>query len=138
MIKKRIESIALSAMFMVNSNVPAYVPTPPLINMDEMTYSTSVQPRIYWYGTAVLKRGGWYNITSSNNIFPDNPRVHSDAGNVGDVQIRVVDGNGQIIGNTQTLKPGTAILLDTIPASSGTYTIQGRAEISDTYIFFVT
>lgn len=78
------------------------------------------------------------NIVTSNNVFPDNPKVISDANNPGTVLIRVKSSTGEIIGNVKRVAPGQSVTLDTIPAMSGTYVIQGQAGVSGNYYFHIT
>ena len=72
-----------------------------------------------------------------NNVFPDSPTVTSDANNPGTVTLRVIDDKGKQVGSTKTVSPGKDVVLDQIPALSGTYTIQGKASVAGTYTFNV-
>lgn len=44
---------------------------------------------------------------------------------------------GNQIGSTKSVLPGEDVVLDQIPAFSGTYTIQGKASVDGTYTFNV-
>jgi hypothetical protein len=111
--------------------------TPEVNTPDTSSTYTTVQPRINWTGTAKLNTTSYQNITSSNNVFPDSPTVTSDANNPGTVTLRVIDDKGKQVGSTKTVSPGKDVVLDQIPALSGTYTIQGKASVAGTYTFNV-
>lgn len=100
--------------------------------------SEQIEPRINWSGSAYLTANVYSNIVTSNNVFPDNPKVISDANNPGTVLIRVKSSTGKIIGNVKRVAPGQSVTLDTIPAMSGTYVIQGQAGVSGNYYFHIT
>ena len=51
---------------------------------------------------------------------------------------RVKSSTGEIIGNVKRVAPGQSVTLDTIPAMSGTYVIQGQAGVSGNYYFHIT
>ena len=137
MFKKSIGTLAIAAALFGTTCMPAFAATPEIIQQDIPTGYTEVQPRINWSGTAKLNTTSYQNITSSNNIFPDSPTVTSDANNPGKVTLRVVDDKGKQIGSTKSVLPGEDVVLDQIPAFSGTYTIQGKASVDGTYTFNV-
>lgn len=134
---KKLLSLALATvmgMGMGTSTLAAEFVTPipaeAVVASEIVTHST----RINWNGTAVLG-SSWNNITSSNNVFPDSPKVTSNASNPGTVTIRVVDGAGKQIGGSKTVAAGKSVTLDQIPALSGSYTIQGKTSTAGTYTF---
>lgn len=86
-----------------------------------------IQPRVNWTGNARLSTDGYYNVTSSNNIFRDSPKVTNHAGNPGTIKVRIINGNGKQVGNTKEIKAGKTVTMDQIPAFSGTYTLQAKA-----------
>lgn len=98
---------------------------------NEQTISTdqtyTVQPRVKWTGDARLGTNYYYNVTSSNNIFSDSPTVTNYAGNPGSIRVRIIGGNGKQIGKTKDIKAGKSVIMDKIPANSGTYTLQAKA-----------
>ena len=123
---KRISSIALSLAMVFTLSATAFAAEP--VSSDTPIASTTqdeITPRIYWSGTAELTKTTWNNITSSNNIFPDSPLITSDSSNPGTVTVRVLNGDGEQVGGTKTMRPGESARLDQIPAFSGAYTIQG-------------
>lgn len=124
---KKIFSIALSLAMVFTLSVTAFAAEPTSTNEAPITATAQdeISPRIYWSGTAELTTTTWNNITSSNNIFPDSPLITSDANNPGTVTVRVLNGDGEQVGGTKTMRPGESARLDNIPAFSGTYTIQG-------------
>ncbi|MGN0513768.1 MAG: hypothetical protein ACI4GD_05765 [Lachnospiraceae bacterium] len=87
-------------------------------------------PRINWSGSVYLVASQWCNVTASNNIFADSPTVTSDISNPGSIFVRVINASGEIVGSTYAVAPGNSIVLDRIPANSGTYTIQARATVT--------
>lgn len=137
MFKKTIGVLAITAVLFGTTSMPAFAATPEIVDINNSTGYTEIQPRINWSGTAKLNTTSYQNITSSNNVFPDSPTVTSDANNPGTVTIRVIDGKGKQVGNTKTIAPGKDVVLDQIPALSGTYTIQGKASVAGTYTFNV-
>lgn len=90
-----------------------------------------------WQGTAFLSTEAYCNITGANNWVKEAPVIMSDPDNPGSVQLRVLDGNSAVIGSEKTLAPGKSVRLDTIPALSGTYVIQGKVTESGEYGFIV-
>lgn len=135
--KKLISSFIIAILFI--SSVPALASEP---IAEKTEYSTEnseqIEPRINWSGSAYLTANVYSNIVTSNNVFPDNPKVINDANNPGTVLIRVKSSTGEIIGNVKRVAPGQSVTLDTIPAMSGTYVIQGQAGVSGNYYFHIT
>lgn len=84
-----------------------------------------------------MTAGYYNNIATSNNLFPDQPIVYSNGNNPGTVLIRVLDDKGQVVGNVKRVAPDSSVRLDTIPAMSGTYTIQGQTAVSGNYTFTI-
>ena len=93
----------------------------------ETEVAENVQPRIKWTGEVKLYVNTWSNIIGENNIFSDRPLVLSDANNPGDIIVRVLDANGDQVGDVKTVRKGKSITLDNIPWNSGNYIIQGKA-----------
>lgn len=80
--------------------------------------------KVKWKGTAYLSKGNWCNVTSSNNIFPDSPKVTNYDSNTSTIKVRIINSNGAQVGETKSIAPGQTVRLDRIPAFSGTYTLQ--------------
>lgn len=80
--------------------------------------------KVKWKGTAYLSKGNWCNVTSSNNIFPDSPKVTNYGSNPSTIKVRILNSNGAQVGETKSIAPGQTVRLDRIPAFSGTYTLQ--------------
>lgn len=87
-----------------------------------------IQPRVNWSGTAYLAEKQWCNVTSSNNFFRDSPKVTNSASNPCTIKVRIVNAAGEVVGNEKTVSVGKSVKMDTIPAFSGTYTLQAYAE----------
>lgn len=134
---KKLVAFALALVLMASMSVPAYaseIPDNTSVTVAEQT----VTPRINWDGTAWLVTTGFCTITTSNNWFDDAPLVISDGNNAGDVTIRVLNEKGVQVGSEKTVPPGGSIRLDSIPFDSGTYRIQGKAEVEGNYYFDIT
>lgn len=80
--------------------------------------------KVKWKGAAYLSKGNWCNVTSSNNIFPDSPKVTNYDSNPSTIKVRIINSNGAQVGETKSIAPGQTVRLDRIPAFSGTYTLQ--------------
>ena len=65
-----------------------------------------------------------WKVTSSNNIFPDSPKVTNYDSNPSTIKVRILNSNGAQVGETKSIAPGQTVRLDRIPAFSGTYTLQ--------------
>ena len=88
--------------------------------------------------SANLEIDVFYNIGACTSVISDSPVIFSDEKNIGDVYIRLVDGDGGIIGSVIVVSPGQTVTLDNISAISGTCTIQGKAvEVDGEYSFTV-
>ena len=77
--------------------------------------------------SANLETDVFYNIGATTSVISDSPVIVSDEKNIGDVYIRLVDGDGGIVGSVVVISPGQTVTLDDISAISGTCTIQGKA-----------
>ena len=77
--------------------------------------------------SANLEADVFYNIGAYTSVISDSPIIVSDEENVGDVYIRLVDGDGGIVGSVIVISPGQTATLDDVSAVSGTCTIQGKA-----------
>ncbi len=130
---KKLVAFALVIVLMVSMAVPAYAAEIP-----DTAVEQTATPRINWDGTAWLGTTGYYTITTSNNWFDDAPLVISDGNNAGDVTIQVLNEQGVRVGSRKTVSPGESVRLDSIPYDSGTYRIQGKAEVEGTYYFDIT
>ena len=86
--------------------------------------------KVKWKGTAYLSKGNWCNVTSSNNIFPDSPKVTNYGSNPSTIKVRILNSNGAQVGETKSIAPGQTVRLDRIPAFSGTYTLQACPDLS--------
>ena len=88
--------------------------------------------------SANLEADVFYNIGAYTSVISDSPIIVSDEENVGDVYIRLVDGDGGIVGSVIVISPGQTVTLDDISAISGTCTIQGKAvDTNGEYTFTV-
>lgn len=87
-----------------------------------------IQPRVNWSGTAYLAAKQWCNVTSSNNLFPDSPKVTNDASNPCSIKVRIVNEAGAVVGKEKEVEVGKSVTMDQIPALSGTYTLQAYSE----------
>ena len=88
--------------------------------------------------SANLETDEFYNIGAYASATSNSPVIVSDADNIGDVYIRLVDGDGGVVGSVIVISPGQTVALDDISAISGTCTIQGKAvETNGEYIFTV-
>lgn len=134
---KRLVAFALALVLMASTTVSASaaeIPDNTSVTVAEQT----VTPRINWDGTAWLVTTGFCTITTSDNLFDDAPLVISDGNNAGVVTIRVLNEKGVQVGSEKDVAPGDSIRLDMIPAGSGTYRIQGKAEVEGNYYFDIT
>lgn len=70
---------------MATTSVTAFAAPAP--NYTEMSMeNTDIQPRVNWTGKARLGTSVYYNVTSSNNIFRDSPKVTNHSGNPGRIR----------------------------------------------------
>ncbi len=69
------------------------------------THSTQeqIQPRVNWKGSAYLAEKQWCNVTSSNNIFSDKPKVTNDASNPASIRVRIINGSGAQVGEVKDM-----------------------------------
>lgn len=91
------------------------------------TIEKAAQPRVNWTGKARLGMVVYYNVTSSNNIFRDSPKVTNHAGNPGKIRVRIINSKGEQVGAVKDIAAGKSVTMDKIPALSGTYTLQAKA-----------
>ena len=77
--------------------------------------------------SANLETDVFYNIGAYTSVISNSPVIVSEEKNIGDVYIRLVDGDGGIVGSVVVISPGQTVTLDDISAISGTCTIQGKA-----------
>ncbi len=134
---KKLLTITTIAYTTLSSTIPIAHASNLTTNNTLITQSNTIQPRVNWTGNAYISNENWCNITSSNNFFPDSPKVTNHAGNPGTIKVRVIDNTGKQIGNEKTIKVGNSTTLDQIPAFSGTYTLQAKAS-KDSGIFTIT
>lgn len=87
-----------------------------------------IQPRVNWSGPAYLAAKKWCNVTSSNNFFNDKPKVTNSASNPCSIKVRIVNGEGKLVGTEKKVGVGKSITMDEIPWNSGTYTLQAYSE----------
>lgn len=130
--KKRIISILAATIILGNSSLTFANSINQNINKEIKT--SEKQTKVKWTGSTYLTSGQWGNVTSSNNIFPDKPLVTNHANNPGELQVRILNSSGKQVGTTKNVKPGKSVRMDSIPAFSGTYTLQANpVENSGTY-----
>ena len=85
-----------------------------------------------------LETDKFYNIGAYTSVLSESPVIFSDEENDGDVSIRLVAGDGGIVGSVIVISPGQTVTLDEISAISGTCTIQGKADdVNGEYTFTV-
>lgn len=133
---KKIFAFILSIAMVVSMSTTAFAAEIPTSGSDNAAnLEQMVAPRIKWDGTAWLGTDAFYTIVTSDNIFDDAPLVKSDGNNAGDVTIRVLNEDGDPVGSTKTVSPGSSVRLDTIPSDSGIYRIQGKAKVTGNYKF---
>lgn len=89
--------------------------------------TTEVRPLVNWTGDAYITTTGFSNVTSSNNIFSDSPRVTNASGNAGAIEVKIVDSLGEQIGKTYTIQKGKTVQMDKIPWNTGSYTLRAKA-----------
>ena len=77
--------------------------------------------------SANLETDVFYNIGAYTSVISNSPVIVSEEKNIGDVYIRLVDGDGGIVGSVIVISPGQTATLDDVSAVSGTCTIQGKA-----------
>lgn len=87
----------------------------------------NVDPHFHWNDTVTLTITAWSNLTSYNNLFADSPTVTNHANSDGDLKVRVIDGNGNVIVSETTVPAGESVTLAKIPATSGKCTFQAKA-----------
>ncbi len=92
-----------------------------------------IQPRVNWSGTAYLAAKQWCNVTSSNNVFRDSPKVTNGASNPCSIKVRIVKESGEVVGEEKEVGVGESVKMDKIPAFSGTYTLQAYSEKAGNY-----
>lgn len=99
-----------------------------IANAEELTSSDGeITPYVSWSGSAYLVTDVYSNVTSSNNIFPDSPTVTNNVSNAGSIKVRIVNSSGKQVGSAKEIRKGKSVVLDKIPAGSGTYTLQAKA-----------
>lgn len=136
--KKLVSAVTMGLL--LTSSIPAYAVNnvEDSVAIQEASSETEMKPKFYWNGTAYLNAGIYSTIVGSNNLFPDSPLVTSNANNPGTVILRVINSKGAQVGNVKRVAPGQSVRLDRIPASSGTYVIQGQTAVSGNYTFSIT
>lgn len=99
-----------------------------IANAEELTSSDGeITPYVNWSGSAYLVTNAYSNVTSSNNIFADSPTVTNNVANAGSIKVRIVNSSGKQVGSVKEIGKGKSVVLDQIPAFSGTYTLQAIA-----------
>lgn len=126
---------ALALSLAVGNSTQVNAATAENVDMIENTINENheIVPLINWSGNAYLTKNKWSNVIGSNNIFRDSPTITNRAGNPGTVKFRIVNSKGNIIAESGYIASGKSVKLGPIPASAGTYTIQGNAEVTGTY-----
>lgn len=124
---KKVLAIMGICIAMTTTSVTAFaasIPNSTEINKEE---NNVIQPRVDWTGRARLNTDVFYNVTSSNNIFRDSPKVTNHSGNPGRIKVRIINSSGKQVGKAKEIKAGSSVKMDRIPALSGTYTLQAKA-----------
>lgn len=138
--KRRSNTVLLPAILCISMAVSPL--TVSAINKDVVKIAgeqTAVrQRRVFWTGTAYVSDVAYTNITSSNNLFSDNPKVTNGAGNDGKLSFRIVNKDGEPIGRAKDCNSGYSVTMDTIPFNSGTYTLQAKAESNKAGNYYIT
>lgn len=125
-LKKALSAMGICVMLAATS-VTAYAAEPMQASTAVTENDTRIQPRVNWTGKARLGLNVYYNVTSSNNIFPDTPTITNHAGNPGKIKVRIVNSKGKIVAGPKEVAAGKSVKLGQIPAFSGTYTLQAMA-----------
>ena len=120
----KIVSLILSLVMLIACSSVAFAASEPVSN-EETDVSVAAQPRLYWNGSANLNGRYWTDLVSDNNIIWANLKITSDENNIGVVDIRVIDRNGEEIVSPMRLYPGKSIDLPSISALSS-YTVQAK------------
>lgn len=93
-----------------------------------------IESRVKWSGDAYITTTGYSNVTQSNNVFNDRPKVTNSSGNAGAIKVKIVNSSGADVGNVYTIEKGKTVTLDSIPWDSGKYTLKAKAvEKNGTY-----
>ena len=124
---KRMLSIMGMCAVLSATSVTAFAAEMPHQLVKSVDEENVIQPRVKWTGKARLGTKVYYNVTSSNNIFKDSPKVTNHAGNPGAIKVRIVNSDGKQVGATKEIAAGKTVTMDSIPAFSGTYTLQAMA-----------
>lgn len=107
-------------------------------SLNQSIESSKKETRVKWKGKAYLATGYWCNVTSSNNVFKESPKVTNHTSNPSEIKVRILNGRGALVGETKTIGVGETVQLDQIPAFSGTYTLQAYTEgMSDDYLISI-
>lgn len=127
--KKLLTVSLLSLSVLGLSAQPAFASTSLLNDELDENYSDEIEvtPYVNWTGSAYLTTSAYSNVTSSNNIFNDSPKVTSDANNAGKIRVMIVNSKGAQVGKTKDVSPGKSVRMDQIPWNSGTYTLKAKA-----------
>ncbi len=99
----------------------------------DIPYAEEEIEEVCWSGSAYVSTSYYCNVTSSNNIFPDSPKVTNNANNPGTIKVRIINSSGQQVGEVKTIAVGESVTMDQIPAFSGTYTLQAKATATSGY-----
>ena len=91
-----------------------------------------------WSGSTYLTAGQWCNVIGDNNLFKADVNVTNNGGKPGSIKVQILNNKGEIKGKPQTIKPGKTVTFAEIPANSGTFVVQAKAETSGTYTLKVT
>lgn len=132
-IKKSLFSLAFSLCMLFVCCVPAFATGPAESTASQET--SEIQPRLNWNGPVYLVSGSWTTILGDNNVFAAYLSVHSDIDNPGTIEVRVLDEDRNQIVEPTLIFRGETIYLDVIPAFSGAYSLQAKAEVTGTYYF---
>lgn len=127
---KRIAVIMLATVLSLSQIIPMRANAVEVGSGEEISpivLQEEKQPRFAWNDTVTLYTSSWSNLTSYNNLFPDSPTVTNHVNNPGPIIVRVYSSKGAVIGSEKTIQPGESVVLDRIPAFSGSCSFQAKA-----------
>lgn len=133
MLNKRFFTLLTAVALIFTCSVPAFAVEPSQGNTSDV-----VEPRLNYHGVVNLRTDEFVTIVTDYNLFDQYLTIISDRLNPGDVFVRVVNGDGQIVIGSTRVSPGDDVMIGPIPMSSGHYILEGIAvSVSDRYSFTI-